>query len=194
MLLTTHLKNRHLILASGSPRRQQFLKDLGLEFEIRTKEIRETYPAELSGAEIAVYLAKAKAEAYKEELKPGEILITGGTIVCQNDLVFNKPKNKEEAITMLQQLSGKEHQVISSACLSSTEKTVSFYDKTSVFFKDLSITEINFYIDQYQPFDKAGAYGIQEWIGKIGIHRIEGSFYNVMGMPVNKVYKALSEF
>lgn len=194
MSLAEKLKDRNLIIASGSPRRQQFIKDLGLNFEIRLKPIVETYPDSLGSVEIAKYLAKLKAAVFLDELNPEDILITGDTIVWHENRVLNKPKNKEEAFHMLKSLSGKSHKVISSTCLTSTEKSIILHDTTKVYFKKLNDQEINYYIEHFKPFDKAGAYGIQEWIGKIGIEKIEGSFYNVMGMPVAKVYEALKSF
>ncbi len=192
--LADKLKNRHVIVASGSPRRQQFLKDLGIHFEVRLKPIDETFPPTLSAREVPNYLAQLKAKAYLDELQPQDILITGDTVVCFDHQILGKPKSKEEAFEMLSKLSGNQHQVISAACLTSTKKTVSVYGKTTVFFKSLTTNEINYYINTFQPFDKAGAYGIQEWIGKIGIEKIEGSFYNVMGMPIAQVYTALKNF
>lgn len=193
-MLHEKLKDKNIILASGSPRRQQFLKDLGLDFEVRLKPVREDYPPHLKGAEIAEYLAELKTKPYLEELKKNEILITGDTIVLQKNKVLAKPNTQNEAIGMLQKLSGTTHEVISSACITSTEKTVLLHAKTKVFFKVLAPEEIKYYITNFQPYDKAGAYGIQEWIGKIGIAKIEGSYYNVMGMPIAKVYAALKEF
>lgn len=192
--LVKNLQNRHLILASGSPRRQQFIKDLGLDFEVRLKKVDEVYPENLKTHEVAEFLAKLKAKAYLDELEPRDILITGDTIVCYQNNILGKPQSKDEAIKMLEKLSGKAHEVISSAHLQSTEKAVTLHDKTKVYFKNLEEDEILFYIDKFKPFDKAGAYGIQEWIGKIGIEKIEGSFYNVMGMPINKVYEVLKSF
>lgn len=194
MALAEKLKSRNLIVASGSPRRQQFIKDLGLDFEIRLRPVQETYPESLDAVEIAEHLAKLKAAVFLEELKPKDILITGDTIVYHEDKVLNKPKSEEEAFAMLERLSGKSHEVISSTCLTSTEKYVLLHGVTKVYFKELTPEEINYYIKYFKPFDKAGAYGIQEWIGKIGIEKIEGSFYNVMGMPVDKVYEALKGF
>lgn len=194
MDLDQKLKNRHLILASGSPRRQQFLKDLGLDFEIRLKPVEETYPDHLKNAEVAEYLAELKTAPFNENLKQDDILITGDTIVCLGDTILAKPKTADKAFEMLMNLSGNPHQVISSVCLKSTEKTALFHGKTTVFFRTLKEEEIWYYINTFKPYDKAGAYGIQEWIGKIGIEKIEGSFYNVMGMPVDKVYTALLKF
>lgn len=189
-MLREKLKNHHLILASASPRRQQFLKELGLDFEIRLKPVEEIYPEGLKPSEIAEYLAKLKAEAFPD-LKPNEILITGDTIVVFENKILGKPKNEEEAFEMLRMLSGKKHKVISSVCLKSTEKTSIAHDVTKVWFKELSAEEIRYYIDNFQPFDKAGAYGIQEWIGQIGVEKIEGSYFSVMGMPVHLLYEML---
>lgn len=194
MALAEKLKSRNLIVASGSPRRQQFIKDLGLDFEIRLKPVQETYPETLEAVEIAEHLAKLKAAVFLEELNPEDILITGDTVVYHENQVLNKPKTEEEAFEMLESLSGKSHQVISSACLTSTDKYALLHDVTKVYFKELDKQEIDYYIKYFKPFDKAGAYGIQEWIGKIGIEKIEGSFYNVMGMPIAKVYEALKTF
>lgn len=191
-MLRQKLKNRNIILASGSPRRQDFLRDLGLNFEIRLKEVEETYPDHLQAEEIADYLAELKAGAFIDELEPEDILITGDTVVWFNGQILHKPKNPEEAFKMLKSLSGNSHQVISSACITSLKKQQVFHDLTQVYFKELTDEEIHFYIEQFQPFDKAGAYGIQEWIGQIGIEKIEGSFYNVMGLPIAKVYQYLS--
>lgn len=193
-MLKEKLKNKQLILASGSPRRQQFLKDLNLDFKIQLKSVEEIYPPTLKGADIALFLAELKAKAFDGSLQDNEILITGDTIVCIDNIALGKPKNAEEAYQMLEQLSGRTHEVISSVCLKSTEKTKLFYDKTVVYFKKLTPEEINSYIKNYQPFDKAGAYGIQEWIGQIGIEKIEGSYFTVMGMPTHLLYKELMNF
>jgi len=194
MSLASKLKGKNLIVASGSPRRQQFIKDLGLDFEIRLKSVSEDFPSSLSAVEIAEYLAKTKAQAFISELKSEDILITGDTIVWHENKVLNKPKDSNEAFKMLKSLSGKSHQVISAACITSLEKSFLFHDVTKVYFNVLEDEEIDYYINNFPPLDKAGAYGIQDWIGKIGIEKIEGSFYNVMGMPVAKVYNALKEF
>lgn len=193
MSLAEQLKDRNIILASGSPRRQQFIRDLGLDFEIRLKAIQEDYPNHLQAEEIASYLAELKANAYLDELNPKDILITGDTIVWYQNKVLHKPKTEHEAIQLLQELSGNTHQVISSSCLLSTKQKIVLNDTTKVFFKALALEEIEYYVKTFKPYDKAGAYGIQEWIGKIGIEKIEGSFYTVMGMPVSKVYNGLKK-
>jgi len=193
IMLHNLLQNRHLILASGSPRRKSFLQDLGLKFEIRIKEMVESYPISLKGEEISEYLAKLKAAPFLEELKENDILITADTIVWLEGNALGKPKSKDEARKMLRSLSNKTHEVISSIALTTTRKQVILSDMTSVSFKALSDDEINYYIENFKPFDKAGAYGIQEWLGYIGIERIEGSYFNVVGFPVQKFYEALHE-
>lgn len=193
-MLTEKLKNNHLILASGSPRRQHFLKELKLNFEIRVKEVDEVYPNYLKREEITDFLAKLKASPFKIELKESDILITADTIVWLDNKAIGKPKNAIDAQVMLTKLSAKTHEVISSVCITSIEKQVVFNDITNVTFKELSKSEIEFYIKEYQPFDKAGSYGIQEWIGYIGIEKIEGSYFNVMGFPVHKFYRELLKF
>lgn len=182
------------ILASKSPRRQQLLKLLGLDFKVIVKETEENFPAGMPKEEIPVYLARLKAEPFFNELQPGELLITADTIVWLNGHVMGKPSTASEARKMLQELSGNEHQVISGVRLTSSEKFSEFYSISNVQFKILSNKEIDYYISEYKPFDKAGAYGIQEWIGLIGIAHIEGSFYNVMGLPVQKLYEKLLSF
>lgn len=192
-MLKDTLKNYNLILASGSPRRQDFFKALGLDFEIRLKPIAEEYPIRLTHFEISDYLAQLKALPYKDELKPNDILITSDTIVWHNNLALGKPRNNLEAFQMLKSLSNATHEVITSVCFTTKtfEKTLNTI--TKVTFKNLSDAEINYYISNFKPFDKAGAYGIQEWIGLIGVTKIEGSYFNVMGLPVHMVYQILSE-
>jgi septum formation protein len=184
-------KGYRLILASKSPRRKALMEQLGYAFEQRTKEIEETYPADLPKTEVAEFLSRKKAEAFKSELKEKELLITSDTVVCLENRLLEKASDEAEAKSMLRALSGNKHEVISGVCLSSVDKQHSFSVKTPVYFKTLSDQEIDYYIKKYQPFDKAGAYGIQEWIGKIGVEKIEGSFYNVMGLPVKEVYEAI---
>lgn len=191
MILNT-LKNKRITLASGSPRRQEILKSIGVNFEVELRSVDEVFSDKLKHHEISDYLAQLKAEQF-DDLKPNDILITGDTIVWHQDKALNKPNDKEEAFEMLQSLSNTTHEVISSFCLKTSEKTETFFDSTQVKFKSLSEDEIWHYINNYQPFDKAGAYGIQEWIGQIGISEIKGSFYTVMGFPIHLVYKKLSE-
>lgn len=188
------LKNYTIILASKSPRRQYLLKELGLNFRIDTsKSIEESFPDQLKAEEIALYLAEQKAKAFNDSLAEKDILITADTIVWLDGKVLNKPRNYKDAIEMLKQLSGQMHQVLTGVCISTVSKQVSFYANTNVYFKKLSDNEITFYIDNFKPFDKAGSYGIQEWIGYIGIERIEGSYFNVMGLPIQKLYEELNK-
>lgn len=188
-MLSEKLKNYKLILASGSPRRQQFFRDLHLDFEIRLKEVEEVYPEHLKANEVTDFLAELKANAF--DLSENEILVTSDTIVWLNEKVLGKPKNYEDAFVILKKLSGNTHEVITSVCLKSTEKTKVFHVITKVTFSDLTDEMIRFYLDNYKPFDKAGAYGIQEWIGLVGIEKIEGSYTNVVGLPTEKFYKEL---
>ena len=192
--MLNNLRDYHLILASQSPRRHQMLKELGIDFEIKTKEVDEVYPEGLSPKEIPVYLAELKASAFESDFKNNELVITADTIVCVDDWILGKPKDREEAIKMLSALSGRSHKVISGVCLKSAKKKVSFATTTEVHFKNLSKEEIDYYIDNYEPYDKAGAYGIQEWIGFIGIDGIEGSYFNVVGLPIQRLYEELSKF
>lgn len=192
-MLNEKLKNHHLILASGSPRRQQFFIDLGLAFEIRLKPIQEDYPPRLKHFEISDYLAQLKALPFEKELKSNDILITSDTIVWHNNKALGKPKDAAEAFTIIKSLSSATHEVITSVCFTtpSFQKTVNVV--TKVTFKSLSDEEINHYITTCKPFDKAGAYGIQEWIGQIGVTKIEGSYFNVMGLPTHLVYQTLND-
>ena len=191
-MLKNKLRNYSLILASGSPRRQQFFKDLDLDFEIRLKEIEEIYPAELKAEEITNYLAELKANAFEGELQANEILITSDTIVWHNDRALGKPKDEQDAFTILKSLSNATHEVITSVCFKTNSKTKLLHEITKVTFNELSEDAIRYYIENYKPFDKAGAYGIQEWIGFVGVSKIEGSYANVMGMPTDKVYEYLN--
>ena len=193
-MVLQNLENYDIILASKSPRRQQLLSDLGLKFSVQSMDIAEEFPETLEKTEIPVYLAELKAEAFRPLLKNNQLVITADTIVWLDGNVLNKPTDYNDAFRMLKTLSGKKHQVITGVCLLSTEKKVSFYALTDVWFKPLSDEEIQYYLEHYRPYDKAGAYGIQEWIGHIGIYRIEGSFFNVMGLPVQSVYEHLKEF
>ncbi len=189
-MLKERLKNYNIILASASPRRKQFFKDLNLNFTIQLKPVKETYPSDLKETEITDYLANLKAEAFTN-LAKDDVLITSDTIVWLNNKALEKPKNETEAFKMLSALSGKEHKVITSVSIKTNIFQKIFNDTTSVFFKELSDAEIKYYIKNYQPFDKAGAYGIQEWIGFIGIKEIKGSYFNVVGLPVHKLYEEL---
>ena len=190
-MLKEKLANYTIILASGSPRRQQFFKDLGLDFEIRIKSIDEVYPNHLKGVEITDYLANLKSIPFDNELSANDLLITSDTIVWLNNKALGKPKNYEEAFSILRNLSGKTHEVITSVSIKNPNFQKIINDTTTVYFTYLTDEEIDYYITTYKPYDKAGAYGIQEWIGKIGIDKIEGSYFNVMGLPVHKLYKEL---
>nr|WP_320120553.1 Maf-like protein [uncultured Marinifilum sp.] len=192
--MLNNLKDYQLILASQSPRRHQMLKELGVSFEIKTKEVEEIYPENMEPEKVPVYLAELKASAFKSDFKNNELVITADTIVCVDNCILGKPKDREDAVKMLKALSGRSHQVISGVCLMNREKKVSFATTTDVHFKVLSDKEINYYIDNFKPFDKAGAYGIQEWIGFIGIDGIEGSYFNVVGLPIQRLYQELSKF
>jgi septum formation protein len=183
----------HLILASGSPRRRQLLTDLGLTYEIRLREVDESFPPHLRRGAIAEYLARHKAEAYRADLAPTELLLTADTIVCLDDDVLNKPADATEAHQMLSRLQGRAHQVYTGVCLlpGDGREPVVFADETTVHFRVLSPEEIAFYVMQYQPFDKAGAYGAQDWVGLVAIDRLEGSYFNVMGLPTHRVWTAI---
>lgn len=191
-MLKQKLANYSIILASGSPRRQQFFKDLDLEFEIRLKEIEEIYPPELKAEEITNYLAELKANAFEGELNDNEILITSDTIVWHNNIALGKPKDEQDAFAMLKSLSNATHEVITSVCFKTKEKTETLFEVTKVTLTTLSDDVIRYYMDNYQPYDKAGAYGIQEWFGYVGVSKIEGSYTNVMGLPTDKVFHYLN--
>jgi len=189
-MLKQKLNNYNVILASGSPRRQQFFRDLDIDFSIQLKEIEEIYPENLKGVAITDYLSNLKSDAFST-LNDKDLLITSDTIVWLEGKALGKPKDAKDAFTMLRAMSGKKHEVITSVCLKSTSFQKIINDITSVTFKELSDDEIQYYINNYKPFDKAGGYGIQEWIGFIGIEKIEGSYFNVVGLPVHKLYKEL---
>ena len=184
--------NYNIILASNSPRRQQFLKDIGLDFRIKTHSVEEIFPEELKAAEISDYLVKLKAEPFKS-LTERQLVITADTIVWHNNQCLGKPKDRAEAVQMLQQLSEEAHQVITSVAFTQAHQQKVIHQVSTVYFKALTATEIEYYIDNYQPFDKAGAYGIQEWIGTVGIVKIEGSYTNIVGLPVAQVLATLEK-
>jgi septum formation protein len=187
--------NYHIILASNSPRRRELLSGLGLDYEVRTLPgIDESYPDTLSGEEIPVYISSQKASAYLDALKENELLITADTIVWLDGRVLGKPSDEEEACQMLRALSGKTHQVITGVTLATTSFQKSFASVSQVTFASLTEEEIKYYVTHYHPMDKAGSYGVQEWIGFIGVERIEGSYFNVMGLPVQRLYRELKEF
>ncbi|WP_269235720.1 Maf-like protein [Flavobacterium flavigenum] len=191
-MLKEKLKKYKLILASGSPRRQQFFKDLDLDFEIRLKDVEEIYPPELKAVEITDFLALLKANAFDGELKQNEILITSDTIVWHESRALGKPKNHKEAFEMIKSMSGKTHEVITSVCFKTSSAATLLHDITKVTFNNLSDETILYYIENYKPYDKAGAYGIQEWLGFMAVAKVEGSYTNVMGLPTAKVYEYLS--
>jgi len=183
-----------LILGSKSPRRSELLSQLGFEFEIRTKSTDESFPLTLKSEEVALFVAEKKASEMIAELKNEEVLLCADTVVVIDDLILGKPVDRNEAIEMLENLSGREHSVITGVVIISNEKKVGFSVITKVVFQPLSGEEIRFYIDNFKPFDKAGSYGIQEWIGYAAIQRIEGSYNNVVGLPTHEVYQALKNF
>jgi septum formation protein len=183
------LKGKKLILGSQSPRRKELLASLNLDFDVFAKEVDETYPNGLSNKEIAEYLANLKSIVFKP--LSNEIIITADTIVCVDNEILGKPSTKTEASQMLKKLSARAHEVITGVSIKSMNNEYTFSDTTSVHFGKLTYDEIDYYIDTYKPYDKAGSYGIQEWIGQIGITKIEGSYFNVMGLPVHRVYAEL---
>jgi septum formation protein len=189
------VKSYKIILASNSPRRKELLAGLDVQFEVRIiKGIDESYPATLPTKEIAEYIAQKKAAAYRETMANDELVITADTIVVLGDEVLGKPKNAADARRMLHELSGKTHQVITGVVLTTKEQQKHFSVVSNVTFKELADSEIDYYVDTYKPMDKAGAYGIQEWIGYVGVTRLEGSYFNVMGLPVQRIYEAMSSF
>jgi septum formation protein len=191
-VLIHDLTNIDVILASGSPRRKQLLEDAGITFRILTKNTEENFPVYLQRTEIPLYLSKVKAQAVKSE-SPNSLIIAADTVVIQRKDVLNKPSTKDEAKNMLLKLSNNMHEVITGVTISYKDQERSFYDITEVFFKPLSEEYIDYYIEKYNPLDKAGAYGIQEWMGMIGIKKIHGDFYNVMGLPVSKLIDELEK-
>lgn len=186
--------NKNIVLASQSPRRQQLLRELGFEFTIRTKSIDEVFPDDMPSDKVAEYLAKLKAEAFLADLQANELCITADTVVVLNGQILGKPADAAEAREMLTNLSGNHHEVITGVCLATKEKVVAFSVSTKVHFRELSGEEISYYIDKFAPFDKAGAYGIQEWIGMIGIDHMDGSYFNVMGLPTERLFRELKKF
>ncbi len=191
-MLFDNLKNYRIILASNSPRRKELLAGLGVEYEVRTlPDVDESYPEELRGADIPLYISKKKADAYRALMQPGELMITADTIVWLEGRVLGKPGDRDEAVRMLRDMSGRTHEVFTGVCMTTTEWQRSFAAATEVRFSELSDEEITCYVDRFQPMDKAGAYGVQEWIGFIGVEYISGSYYNVMGLPVQKLYREL---
>jgi septum formation protein len=194
MLVNETLNQKKIILASGSPRRKELLGSIVSDFEVRVTDVDEQFPEHLAAEEVPLFLAKLKAEAIFPSLKSEEIAITADTVVVLNGIIMNKPYDASDARWMLEQLSGARHQVITACGIVSIQQQQYFSDKVDVVFRSLRSEEIEFYIDHFKPFDKAGAYGIQEWIGMVGIERIEGSFYTVMGLPVHLVHNALINY
>lgn len=195
MLFLDRLNCCRLILASHSPRRRELLAGCGLKFTLADNyEVDERYPDDLPTDEVAAYLSRLKSEAFPRELSDSEILITADTVVLLQDRILGKPSGREGAIAMLRDLSGRDHRVITGVTLRCRDRIETFDSRTEVWFKPLTDEEIHYYVDTFQPYDKAGAYGIQEWIGYVGIERIEGSFYNVMGLPVQKLIARLEKF
>ena len=182
-----------LILASNSPRRRELLAGLGLPFEVRVlNDIDESYPENMPAADVALYIAGKKADAYRSVIQPDELIITADTVVIVGDDILGKPTDEADAVHMLREISGRTHQVTTGVCLLTASQERRFAVTTDVTFKELSDEEIHYYIDHYHPYDKAGAYGIQEWIGYIGVTGLHGSYYNVMGLPVQRIYNELS--
>lgn len=189
-----NLKKYKIILASNSPRRRELLSGLGVDYEVKiVPGIDETYPESLNGEEIPVYIAQEKANAYRASLQPDELVITADTIVYVDGMVLGKPVDEADACRMLRMLSGRTHQVITGVCLTTIDFQKSFASVTEVTFDTLSDEEIGYYVEKYRPMDKAGSYGVQEWIGFVGVTGLKGSYYNVMGLPVQRLYKELKE-
>ncbi len=193
-MLSDLLKDKIIVLGSASPRRKTLLRAIINDFEIKVSDLEEEYPKNLKEKEISEFLAIQKSDFLSIKIKKNEILITADTIVIKGGQILNKPKNKTQAKEMLVFLSGSSHKVITSVCLRDQQKKLVFSSITKVFFKPLSDAEINYYVEEYKPFDKAGSYGIQEWIGLIGITKIEGSYFNVVGLPIEKLYQKLIQF
>ena len=188
------LKGKKLILASSSPRRQELIRGIDIQFEIRVYEVEENYPSDLSNNDIPEYLARLKASVFNNKLTKNEVVVTSDTIVINNDQILVKPSDKKQASEMLKKLSGQMHRVLTSVCLTSSDKQVCFTEESKVYFKNLDEDEINYYIENYNPYDKAGGYGIQDWLGFIAIEKIEGSYYNIMGLPTHRLYEVLKQF
>ncbi len=189
------LKDYHIILASNSPRRKELLRGLDIAFDVRVQpDIAEDYPADTAPADVAAYISREKANAYKDTIAENELIITADTVVIVGNEILGKPHDDAEAKEMLHKISGRKHQVVTGVCLTTTEKQRCFSVSTDVTFKNLKEEEIDYYIETYSPLDKAGAYGIQEWIGYIGVTALEGSYFNVMGLPVQRIWEELNRF
>jgi septum formation protein len=193
-MIADQFKDYRLILASRSPRRQQLLRELGLKFDVVIREYEEIYPEGLNGEEIARFIAHEKAASLKDDISDNEIVIAADTIVWCNNKVLGKPHDRADATRIMKEISGNTHEVITGVSLRSKTKELTFSESTKVTFEALTEEEINYYIDEYKPYDKAGAYGIQEWIGKIACSHIDGSYFNVVGLPVQRLYKELQKF
>jgi len=192
--MLSHLSKYNIILASQSPRRHELLKGLNIPFEVNVIDVEETYPKQLFGVDIPMYLAEKKANAYVSKMQENTLLITADTIVWHEGKVYGKPANKAEATKMLKALSGKTHEVITGVCISTLKQRKTFHVISEVRFASLLLSEIEYYLDNYEPYDKAGSYGVQEWIGYIGVEHIEGSYFNVMGLPVQRLYNELKRW
>ena len=188
------MENFNIILASKSPRRKELLGNIVPNFILKTKDVEEIYPNTLAAKEVAAYLAKLKADAFTEDLKPNDIVITSDTTVVLGKTIYGKPKDRQDAIEIIQALSGKMHEVITGVCLKNIYKEEVFSCTTKVFFKTLSLEEIEYYVNRFKPYDKAGAYAIQEWIGFIGIEKIEGDYNNIVGLPLQALHTKLVQF
>jgi septum formation protein len=184
---------KKIILASGSPRRKQLLEWAEIPFEIVVKETDETFPAGLTVEEVPIHIARQKARAVESVINNDSVILAADTIVVLNERIIGKPRNREDAINILSDLSGRKHRVITGVVIMLGKKEISFFDSTDVYFHELSREQLEFYVDNYKPYDKAGAYAIQEWIGVVGIRSVEGDFYNVMGLPVSRVVKELKK-
>lgn len=188
-------KDYHIILASNSPRRKELLHGLDIAFNVRVQpDIAETYPESVAPADVAGYISREKANAYKDTITEHELIITADTVVIVGNEILGKPANDDEAKEMLRKISGRKHQVVTGVCLTTTKKQHSFSVSTDVTFKNLTEKEIEYYVETYSPLDKAGAYGIQEWIGYVGVTALEGSYFNVMGLPVQRIWEELNNF
>lgn len=186
-------KDYHIILASNSPRRKELLRGLDIAFDVRVQpDIAETYPESAAPADVAGYISREKANAYKDTITEHELIITADTVVIVGNEILGKPANNDEAKEMLRKISGRKHQVVTGVCLTTTEKQHCFSVSTDVTFKNLTDKEIEYYVETYSPLDKAGAYGIQEWIGYVGVTALEGSYFNVMGLPVQRIWEELN--
>ncbi len=193
-MLREKLKHYNLKLASKSPRRLSLLKGLDVDFDLLEIDVEEVWPNDITLLEIPEYLAKLKSKAAIELLEDKDIVITADTAVFLDDEILNKPQSRDNAISMIKRISGNMHKVNTGVCIASKEKRIAFNDTTEVYFNSLNIGEIEYYLNNYEPYDKAGSYGAQDWIGYIGINKLVGSYYNVMGLPVRLVYRALMDF